>query len=328
MVRLSSNDPDDDLWDPDRVSANARRAADDDTAIAYIGELDYGGSAVSLPITNDAGILQVSPFDGLTSLTRTPPGLRRAGPERYYPGGERSFLRLTPNDLAQAETLLAQVRATGARRLAVVYDQGIYGRELAAQTAARARRDGLEVVRSEEYRGRVEDIPDIARSLAESSPDAVVHAGVAGPGSGRMLAAIDAFAPGVPVFSSAGLLARDPRRPIPAAPATVEAYGPVPPASELPPAGRRLLRRLRMAEGPAAARPEALYGYEAMRLVLDAVRAAGPDRRRVIGAAMRIRTRRSPLGPYRLRATGDVEPHRFALYALRDGRFRFERMVD
>jgi branched-chain amino acid transport system substrate-binding protein len=83
LVRVSSNDPDDDLWDPDRVSANARRATDVDTAIAYIGELDYGGSAVSLPITNDAGILQVSPFDGLTSLTRTPPGLRRAGPERY-----------------------------------------------------------------------------------------------------------------------------------------------------------------------------------------------------------------------------------------------------
>jgi branched-chain amino acid transport system substrate-binding protein len=174
----------------------------------------------------------------------------------------------------------------------------------------------------------VEDIPAIAGSLAESSPDAVLHAGVAGPGSGHMLAAIDHVAPGVPVFSSAGLLARDSRRPISAAPATAEAYGPVPPASELPPAGRRLLRRLRVTEGPAAARPEALYGYEAMRLVLEAVRVAGPDRRRVVDAAMGMRKRRSPLGPYRLQATGDVEARRFALYALRDGRFRFERVVD
>jgi branched-chain amino acid transport system substrate-binding protein len=96
---LDATDPDDWLWDPDRVSANAEEAADDDTAIAYIGELDYGASAVSIPLTNDAGILQVSPVDGLTSLTRTPPGRPRAGPERYYPTGVRSFLQLVPNDL-------------------------------------------------------------------------------------------------------------------------------------------------------------------------------------------------------------------------------------
>jgi branched-chain amino acid transport system substrate-binding protein len=83
LRRLDSTDPGDRLWDPDRVSANAEQAADDETAIAYIGELDYGASAVSVPITNDAGILQVSPSDGLTSLTRSVPGRRRAGPERY-----------------------------------------------------------------------------------------------------------------------------------------------------------------------------------------------------------------------------------------------------
>ncbi|HEX2126027.1 MAG TPA: hypothetical protein VHF45_05640 [Thermoleophilaceae bacterium] len=56
LRRLDSTDPGDWLWDPDRVSANADQAADDETAIAYIGELDYGASAVSVPITNDAGI--------------------------------------------------------------------------------------------------------------------------------------------------------------------------------------------------------------------------------------------------------------------------------
>ena len=131
LRRLDSTDPGDRLWDPDRVSANAEQAADDETSIAYIGEHDYGASAVSVPITNDAGILQVSPSDGLTSLTRSLPGRPRAGPERYYPTGERSFLRLVPNDLLQVEVLLEQVRARGARRLALVFDEEIYGRELA-----------------------------------------------------------------------------------------------------------------------------------------------------------------------------------------------------
>ncbi len=68
------------------MEANAKRAADDPRAIAYLGEVDRGASAVSVPRTNRADLLQVSPLDGLTSLTRRPPGRPRAGPERYYPG--------------------------------------------------------------------------------------------------------------------------------------------------------------------------------------------------------------------------------------------------
>jgi branched-chain amino acid transport system substrate-binding protein len=325
LVSLDSTEPGDRLWDPEQVNANAERAADDDTTIAYLGEVDYGASAVSVPITNDAGILQVSAGDGLASLTLEPPGRPRAGPARYYPTEVRTFLRLVPNDLLQAETMLEQVRASGAERLAVVFDDEIYGRELAGEIVARARRDGPDPVSTEEYSGRVEDISDVARSLAEDGPDAVVFTGVAGPGIGRLLAAVDSYMPGVPVYSTSGMLVRD--RPIPAAPWRVEAYSPFRPARELPRSARRILRRLRERERPYVARPEAVYGYEAMRLVLDAIADAGPDRGRVIAAALAIRTRRSPLGVYGVRATGDVNEERFALYILQNGRFQFERVV-
>ena len=141
------------------MSENADAAADDPSAIAYLGELDYGASAVSLPITNDAGLLQVSPGDGLTSLTQRPPGRPRAGPERYYPSGRRSFVRIGPTDLQEADYLLERASAAGATRIAVVFDRDIYGRELAAQIVARARRAGLEPVASEEYRDQPERSP-------------------------------------------------------------------------------------------------------------------------------------------------------------------------
>ena len=44
-----------------QTSANARKVAQDDIAIAYLGEFNSGASAISIPITNEAGILQVSP---------------------------------------------------------------------------------------------------------------------------------------------------------------------------------------------------------------------------------------------------------------------------
>jgi branched-chain amino acid transport system substrate-binding protein len=329
LVELNSAEPGERLWDPDVVSMNAKEAADDPRAIAYIGELDYGASAVSVPITNEAGVLQVSPLDGLTSLTRTPLGRPRAGPERYYPEDERSFVRLVPADELVAETLMSRVRETGADSAAVLYDGEIHSRELGGILQALSRRDGPEPVETKEYRGRVDEIPDVVRDIAEDRPDVLLYAGIAGPGTGRILAQVDHALPGVPVYSTYGMLARDPEVPIPAAPASVNTLGPIPPESELPAEGRRLLTRLRETDGPDVARPEALYGYEAMRLVLDAIRRAGADRARVIAEALRIRERRhSPLGPYRVRATGEVETSSFALYVLRAGRFTFERMLE
>ncbi len=250
-------------WDPALVSTNAHRAADDPSAIAYLGELDYGASAVSLPITNEAGLLQVSPGDGLTSLTQRPPGRPRAGPERYYPSDERSFVRVGPSDLDEAEWIVDRIRASGALRLATVFDREIYGRELAGQIATLARRAGIEPVASEEFRGEPDELPEIARELAEARPDAVIYLGVANPGTGRLLSEIDAVLPAVPLFASSGILLAQESLALPTGPARIEAVGP-------------------------ALAPERA-GYEAMRLVLDSIEDGRRNRRNVIAAALRLR---------------------------------------
>src|SRR4051812_49993581 len=111
LAQLDAATPQGSSWDPAAVEANAKRAADDPTTIAYIGELDEGGSAVSVPVTNKAGVLQVSPLDGFTTLTREQPGAPPGtGPARYYPDGKRTFLRLVPIHLAQAPGLRARGR--------------------------------------------------------------------------------------------------------------------------------------------------------------------------------------------------------------------------
>jgi branched-chain amino acid transport system substrate-binding protein len=327
LVELDAARAGDGPWSPDLVNANAERAAGDPQAIAYLGELAYGASAISVPITNDASLLQVSPMDTLTSLTQSPIGRPRAGPERYYPQGKRSFARLVPNDDLLAETLLELAGEDGGERMGVLFDGDIYSRELAGQLIAIGRRDGPRPVSTEEYGGRVEEIPDIVRRLAEAHPDVVVYAGIANRGTGRLLAQIDRTLPGIPVYAGSGLLDRRHGRPIPAAPASVWALGPTPPINALPARGRALSKRV-AARGLSSDRPDAVYGYEAMRVVLDAIRAGGPNRELVRRAGMTIRTRRSPLGRYALRGTGDVEGARFALWALRDGRFEFVHMVE
>ena len=78
-------------WDPVVVADNARRAAQDSTAIAYIGDLESGATRISLPITNQAQMLQVS----AASTARRPHPrvlrLRRRPPDR--PADRRAHLR-------------------------------------------------------------------------------------------------------------------------------------------------------------------------------------------------------------------------------------------
>src|SRR3954451_6258236 len=168
LVELDSSRPDGETWDPSTVQGNAKRAADDPTAIAYIGELDEGASAISVPVTNDSGILQVSPGDGFTGLTRLEPGATVAtGPQRYYPSGKRSFLRLVPNDYLQAATLVGWARSRGARRIVTVQDERLFGRSLANQARVAATRLHLTVEEGVEAGNDPATYPQLARRIQE-----------------------------------------------------------------------------------------------------------------------------------------------------------------
>ena len=326
FVVLDSTRPGGPLWDPGQVSLNAKRAARDPRAIAYVGELDYGASAVSVPVTNGNGLLQVSPGDGLASLSRTPPGeIGRGGPARYYPARRRTFLRLVPSDLLQAGALLALARQSGAQRLATVTDEGNYGDELGEEAAAEARRTGASVDVTRDFSGDPAAAPSIVQLLAERRPQAVIYAGVAAPGTEALLGGIARRMPGVPVFCASGLAPAG--RPPAGVAGAVEVVSPYRPLSTYPAAGRRLLGRL----PPSARRVEALYGYEAVRRVLDAIRSTGgrrgATRAAVVRAALAPGARRSPIGRYRVRRGGDVSEDRLAVYRVEHRRLVFDRLV-
>jgi branched-chain amino acid transport system substrate-binding protein len=323
LVELDSSRPGGDTWDAATVQENANRAADDPTAIAYIGELSEGASAISLPVTNDREILQVSPADGLTSLTRQEPGSSVAAtPDRFYPSGERTFVRLVPNDYLEAGTLVDWARTRGARRLAIVQDERLAGRELANQARFAAAGLKLTVAESDEAHDDPSAFPALARKLAVARPDAVLYTGLGDAASGPLLAAIGRALPGVPVYVGSGLATA---APLPPGLPPLAAVKPALAASAYGPRARALLARIgRRSGGPVT--PEALYGYESMRVVLSALNRAGRrsgDRAAVVHAAFTPGRRRSVLGDYRVLGSGDVSTGRFGTYLRDRGAFDY-----
>ena len=138
LVRLDSTKPRASPGIPVRCRRMQRRRATIPSAVAYIGELGLGASAISVPVTNDGGLLQVvaarvahEPYPGAARRCR------RGAPDRYYPTGRRTFLRLVPNDLRVADLITARVNTLGAERVALVTGEGVYAEEL-TQPARRA----------------------------------------------------------------------------------------------------------------------------------------------------------------------------------------------
>ncbi len=109
----SASEPTEEEADPVRAAVNARMATQDSTAIAYIGELDPATTRTSLPITNDARILQVSPTAGAVDLVAPFDGSDEVPPETQ-PSGARTF-----GTLAELE---GEPRELGAEAMALVLD--------------------------------------------------------------------------------------------------------------------------------------------------------------------------------------------------------------
>jgi len=89
-------------WDPGQTTLDVRQAVRDRTTIGYIGELNSGASAISIPPLNRVGIPQISPTSTAVGLTQDAPGASPGEPQKYYPTGVRTFARVIPNDSVQA----------------------------------------------------------------------------------------------------------------------------------------------------------------------------------------------------------------------------------
>jgi branched-chain amino acid transport system substrate-binding protein len=92
------------FWNQSLAERNARKAAKDPAAVFYVGDLDTPATQFSLPILNQAGIVQVTPGSAYAGLTDNYPGITQHNePQKYYPiPSSRTLLRLIPSDVVEA----------------------------------------------------------------------------------------------------------------------------------------------------------------------------------------------------------------------------------
>jgi branched-chain amino acid transport system substrate-binding protein len=316
-------------WDPRQVAANAREAAENPSTIAYIGDLDSGASAVSVPIVNEIGVLQVSPLSGYTGLTQY---ADKGEPAKFYPSAKRTFARLVPTGAREAHGLADWFRELGISRVTLVSDGLQEGLGHGTELQRILRDEGIvvvEAIRVEPAQPQEEpDVTGALRDVLRTPPVPVVYAGGSTDTAAALLSAVAERAPDRPLFATSGVAG--PRLAAALGNAeTLRVSSPLLPLAERPAIARKMAERYRELFG-AAPPPAALYGYEAMRGVLDAIRRAGKngnDRQAVIDAYLGNAVTESVLGPYSIGEDGDIAGEPMGGFQLRAGRLRLQRLL-
>ena len=324
------SDPASGKWDPGVTAADAKTAADDPSTIAYLGDYNSAATAISLPLINAAGILQISPASPYVGLTSS----LDAGedePERFYLTGKRNFARLQPGDPKQAQAQVRLLKGLGIRRLYVLDDQNPFEVPLAEMVVTDAEEagiqlaghDSLDTTATTEFAGE-------AKKVAESGAEAVFFAGETGEGTLALWKQLYGVDPKLWLLGPNTL--RDPEftSAIGAAGARTLITDPILPLSSYPASAQRVLGayRRRFGEQPEA---YALFGYAAMAAALEAIRDAGArgnDRQAVIDALFAAGPRDSVIGRYAIEPDGETTLSTYGVDRIVNGRPVFWRAVD
>ena len=309
-------------WNPDQVADNTRKAVEDLRTIAYIGELDSGASAISIPITNEAGFAQVSPGSTSVGLTKRVPGAEKGEPDKYYPSGERNFVRVVPGDDVEASGAAEWARKLGARTVFVLGDRSVEGDGLAELFLVAARERGVRVVGDDRMDPRAKDYRDIADKVASANPDAVFFGGGSDSNAAALWAALARAVPDARLMGTHDLLTPAFYRDL--GPGEVQTYltSVALDPSLLPSRGKRFVRDYRQAYG-SEPDPFAAYGYTAISLLLDAIRRAGSsggDRERIIRELFDTEDYAGVVGNFTIDDNGDTDFTSLSGYRIRDGR--------
>jgi branched-chain amino acid transport system substrate-binding protein len=322
-------------WTPEATQANAQKVAQDDSAVAYIGEFNSGASAVSIPVLNEVPVAQISPSNTAVGLTSDEPGADKGEPDKYYPTGERHYLRIVPKDTIQGAALATVMKQDGCTSTYILNDKEVYGAGLAKNIENSAKEQGLEVPANEGIDPKAPNFRSQAQTIKSSGADCFVFAGVTPNGGVQLFKDVAAALPDAKLYGPDGVSNPEffvaDEGGIPADVAervkvTVATLSP----DQYPPEGQRFFDEYKKRYNVPSVDPYAIYGYEAMQLVLDTCAELGSDcsdRQAMIDALMSTKGRSSVLGTYDIDQNGDTTISDYGVYTVEDGELVFEETV-
>jgi len=316
-------------WEPGATSSDARKAAQDKSTIAYLGEFNSGASAISIPIINEAGILQISPSNTYVGLTRSE-GADKGEPDKYYPSGKRTYGRVVPADHIQAAAQVAFQKDQGCTKTYILNDKEVYGKGIADAVQKDGSSQGLQILGNDGIDTKAANFRSLATKIKGKGADCMFFGGITDNKAAQVWKDVGAANPTIKLFGPDGVAESAFTTKIPASlQARTFITNPTLDPKLYPPAAQDFFKTYKQKYGKSP-EPYAIYGYEAMQVALLAIQNAGDkgnDRQSVIDQFFKIKDRDSVLGKYSIDANGDTTLSDYGGDKVKGGQLVFDKVI-
>jgi branched-chain amino acid transport system substrate-binding protein len=315
-------------WEPGAVSSDARKAAQDKSTIAYLGEFNSGASAISIPILNEGGILQISPSNTYVGLTRSQ-GADKGEPDKYYPSGKRTFGRVVPADHIQAAAQVSYQKDQGCKKLYILNDKEVYGKGIADAVQADAQTAGIQVLGNDGIDTKAANFRSLASKIKSKGADCMFFGGITDNKAVQVWKDVASANPGIKLFGPDGVAETAFSSKIGATEKNTYITNPTLDPKLYPPAAQDFFKTYKSKFGKDP-EPYAIYGYEAMQVALLSIQNAGDkgnDRSAVIDQFFKIKDRDSVLGKYSIDANGDTTLSDYGGNRIKNGKLVFDKVI-
>jgi branched-chain amino acid transport system substrate-binding protein len=317
-------------WTPEAESANAKKAVQDDSAVAYLGTYNSGAAAISIPILNEAGLAMLSPGNTAVGLTSDAPGADTGigEPDIYYPTGERNYARIVPKDTVQGAALAGLMDEDGCTKVGVLNDNEVFGKGLAANVIDAGSQYDYEFEDGGAIDTKAANFRATAEDFANQGVDCFVFGGITASNAVQLYKDMAAAMPDLKMYGPDGVADTDfagglpddvaARTKVTVATLSEKDYGKE---------GAKFFKDYQAKYGDAG--PYAIYGYEAGKLILDVLnRADDPtDRASVLKALFDTKDRNSILGNYSIDENGDTTLTDYGVYDIKNGDLAFDEKI-
>jgi branched-chain amino acid transport system substrate-binding protein len=311
-------------WASEKCSANANAYAQNKGLIGVVGTFNSGCAEIIIPVLNrapDGPVGMVSPANTYVGLTHGGPGTAPGEPDKYYPTGQRNYIRIVAADDFQgaADAVLAQQLKL--KSVYILNDKEAYGLGVATDFKNSLSNLGLKVAGFSAWNGKASSYTGLATKIKQSGADAVFLGGLVCENGGKLIKDLRSVLP-----SSVTILSPDGFTPISA---VVDGAGTAAegqyvsvagqPNENLGPTGKTFVKNFSKEIGGQNPDPYSAYAAQAAAVLLTAIKNSDGTRKSVTEQLLKTKVTDGIIGSFTINSNGDTSSNPVTIYRIKNG---------
>ena len=320
LVTMQLDDAVQGVHSPEQGVSNVKTMIADPSVLAMLGPYNSNVASAEIPVTNGAGLAQISPSavsDGLT-MGADAKTLRRNNP------AQNAFFRVCTTDSRQGSAAAAFALKFGWRKAYIIDDDETYGLDLANVFAHDFAAKGGTVLGHDHIAKNTQDFKSLLTKIAATKPDLIFFGGTTSTGGGLIRQQM--FDTGLGKVAFMGGDGIPDIATVAGARANGTYYTLAAPNAQKLPSAQAFIKAYRAAYHQSIG-PYSANAYAAAQVAIvaieNAIKADGntlPTRAQVLAQVAKTNDVQTPIGPISFDANGDVKEPVLSLYTIKGGK--------